>query len=140
MVGINHDEPIVYADTCTDSWDWYDADSIDISCPGGHGWTWRTGRELVTADGSFTTLTVVFGPDLDAPFTPCPHCAAHAARQRSEPCGGTITGEHGVGVLKKDWLAREIGPVALGLHRSVKRALDPLGILNPGKVFSARRS
>ena len=49
--------------------------------------------------------------------------------------GGTITGEHGVGVLKKDWLATEIGPVALGLHRSVKQALDPAGILNPGKVF-----
>ncbi|MFI7586753.1 FAD-binding oxidoreductase [Spongisporangium articulatum] len=49
--------------------------------------------------------------------------------------GGTITGEHGVGVLKKEWLAREIGPVSLNLHREVKRAFDPQGILNPGKVF-----
>ncbi|MCK7623952.1 FAD-binding protein [Streptomyces sp. RS10V-4] len=49
--------------------------------------------------------------------------------------GGTITGEHGVGVLKKDWLARELGPDALALHRGIKQVFDPLGILNPGKVI-----
>ncbi|WP_437087552.1 FAD-binding oxidoreductase [Streptomyces sp. enrichment culture] len=49
--------------------------------------------------------------------------------------GGTITGEHGVGVLKKEWLARELGPVGLETQRAVKRTFDPLGILNPGKLF-----
>jgi glycolate oxidase len=49
--------------------------------------------------------------------------------------GGTITGEHGVGVLKRDLLAREVGPVSLRVHRRIKEALDPHGILNPGKVF-----
>ncbi|MFF8290298.1 FAD-binding oxidoreductase [Streptomyces sp. NPDC016309] len=49
--------------------------------------------------------------------------------------GGTITGEHGVGVLKKEWLARELGPVGLELQRGIKATFDPLGILNPGKVF-----
>ncbi|MFE2149628.1 FAD-binding oxidoreductase [Streptomyces lavendulae] len=49
--------------------------------------------------------------------------------------GGTITGEHGVGVLKKEWLARELGPVGLEMQRNVKRAFDPLGLLNPGKLF-----
>jgi glycolate oxidase len=49
--------------------------------------------------------------------------------------GGTITGEHGVGVLKKEWLARELGPVGLELQRGIKHTFDPLGILNPGKVF-----
>lgn len=49
--------------------------------------------------------------------------------------GGTITGEHGVGVLKKDWLARELGPRQLELQRAVKAAFDPHGLLNPGKVL-----
>ncbi|MFD5493745.1 FAD-binding oxidoreductase [Streptomyces sp. NPDC001812] len=49
--------------------------------------------------------------------------------------GGTITGEHGVGVLKKEWLAREIGPVGLEMQRAVKRTFDPLNLLNPGKLF-----
>jgi glycolate oxidase len=50
--------------------------------------------------------------------------------------GGTITGEHGVGVLKMAWLETELGPVAIELHRAIKRALDPQGILNPGKVVA----
>jgi glycolate oxidase len=49
--------------------------------------------------------------------------------------GGTITGEHGVGVLKKEWLARELGPVGVEVQRAVKAAFDPLGLLNPGKLF-----
>jgi glycolate oxidase len=50
--------------------------------------------------------------------------------------GGTITGEHGVGLLKRDWLATELGPVGLRVHRAIKDALDPRGILNPGKVIA----
>jgi glycolate oxidase len=49
--------------------------------------------------------------------------------------GGTITGEHGVGVLKKEWLAREVGAVGIEMQRAIKQAFDPLGILNPGKLF-----
>jgi FAD/FMN-containing dehydrogenase len=49
--------------------------------------------------------------------------------------GGTITGEHGVGVLKKRLLAEELGGLNLDVHRRIKTALDPDGILNPGKVF-----
>ncbi|THV40654.1 FAD-binding oxidoreductase [Glycomyces buryatensis] len=50
--------------------------------------------------------------------------------------GGTITGEHGVGMLKRDWLAREMDPVNLAVQRRIKHAFDPLGILNPGKVLA----
>ncbi|HCA86236.1 MAG TPA: FAD-binding oxidoreductase [Streptomyces sp.] len=49
--------------------------------------------------------------------------------------GGTITGEHGVGILKKEWLARELGPIGIELQRGIKQTFDPLGLLNPGKLF-----
>ena len=50
--------------------------------------------------------------------------------------GGTITGEHGVGRMKQSFLAGEIGPVGLSVHRAIKRALDPTGLFNPGSMFS----
>lgn len=49
--------------------------------------------------------------------------------------GGTVTGEHGVGLLKRAGLATELSPAALDMHRAVKAALDPAHILNPGKIF-----
>lgn len=49
--------------------------------------------------------------------------------------GGTITGEHGVGRLKKPWLAGYLGPEAMELNRKIKAALDPEGILNPGAAI-----
>jgi D-lactate dehydrogenase (cytochrome) len=49
--------------------------------------------------------------------------------------GGSISAEHGVGVMKRDMLAKVKDPVALELMRTLKRTLDPKGILNPGKVL-----
>lgn len=49
--------------------------------------------------------------------------------------GGTITGEHGVGRLKKPWLAGQLGVEAMDLNRRIKAALDPDGILNPGALI-----
>ena len=50
--------------------------------------------------------------------------------------GGTISGEHGVGLLKRNGMRQELSTAVLDMHRAVKQALDPHGILNPGKMFS----
>src|SRR5580692_1284552 len=49
--------------------------------------------------------------------------------------GGTLTGEHGVGVIKRRWLAMELGEDSMAVHHAIKNALDPAGILNPGKAI-----
>ncbi len=49
--------------------------------------------------------------------------------------GGTLTGEHGVGLLKRRWLAEELGDDQVSLQKEIKRVFDPRGILNPGKVY-----
>jgi glycolate oxidase len=49
--------------------------------------------------------------------------------------GGTVTGEHGVGLLKRDHLATELGAVGLRLHLAIKEAFDPGHLLNPGKIL-----
>jgi glycolate oxidase len=49
--------------------------------------------------------------------------------------GGTITGEHGVGRNKKAALPQQLGPEVMALTRTIKNALDPQGILNPGAVM-----
>ncbi|MEI7056718.1 FAD-linked oxidase C-terminal domain-containing protein [Nocardioides sp. CCNWLW239] len=51
--------------------------------------------------------------------------------------GGTVTGEHGVGLLKRDGLTAELSAEVVEMHRAVKAALDPSHLLNPGKVFTS---
>lgn len=50
--------------------------------------------------------------------------------------GGTVTGEHGVGKIKREWLEREIGPVGMRVHRQIKAVIDPDNLFNPGSMFS----
>jgi FAD/FMN-containing dehydrogenase len=50
-------------------------------------------------------------------------------------CGGAITGEHGIGIAKQRWLKDALHPGSLHLHHVLKQALDPAGLLNPGKML-----
>ncbi len=56
-------------------------------------------------------------------------CLAALAR------GGTVTGEHGVGTLKRGWLAAQLDDTAIDVHHRIKSALDPAGLLNPGRAW-----
>ncbi len=61
--------------------------------------------------------------------------AAAAIFRAALSLGGTLTGEHGIGSLKKEFLEEALGPLGVGVMRDIKAALDPKGILNPGKMF-----
>ncbi|HEX3463551.1 MAG TPA: FAD-linked oxidase C-terminal domain-containing protein [Candidatus Elarobacter sp.] len=61
--------------------------------------------------------------------------AARAIFEATVELGGTLSGEHGIGLLKKQFMELDVGRDALAVMRAIKDALDPLGIMNPGKVF-----
>ncbi len=54
---------------------------------------------------------------------------------RTLELGGSISGEHGIGLTKKDYIGMEISPAVMELMRGIKRTFDPEGLLNPGKIF-----
>lgn len=71
-----------------------------------------------------------------------------AEKSRVEPCaealikaavarGGTLSGEHGIGLLKRELLPAAIAPLNIELYRQIKAVFDPNGIMNPGKIFTA---
>jgi glycolate oxidase len=49
--------------------------------------------------------------------------------------GGMITGEHGIGLIRKEYLGLSLDPAQIAVMRRIKEALDPTGIMNPGKIF-----
>jgi len=62
------------------------------------------------------------------------HAACEELYRAAIGLGGTVTGEHGIGAARRDFLELQRGAEAVAVMRSIKRALDPLGILNPGRV------
>jgi glycolate dehydrogenase FAD-linked subunit len=63
------------------------------------------------------------------------HHALDLIAKKTLELGGTITGEHGVGLAKKEWLRLQMGDSSFEVMKQIKRALDPAGLLNPGKIF-----
>ena len=63
------------------------------------------------------------------------HTAVEEVLQAAIDLGGTITGEHGVGLAKRAFLAREQSRDVIELQRRLKRAFDPENLLNPGKIL-----
>jgi glycolate oxidase len=84
-------------------------------------------------DGNFHPLVTFDRQDVGAAARAS--AAFGAVMDLALTLGGTITGEHGVGTLKRPWLRAQLGDDALSLSRRIKDALDPLGILNPGKIW-----
>jgi FAD/FMN-containing dehydrogenase len=65
------------------------------------------------------------------------HAADHAMFELVRRHGGSISAEHGIGLLKKDFLRYSRSPEELAMQRAVKHALDPANLLNPGKIFDS---
>ncbi|ORV41931.1 FAD-binding oxidoreductase [Mycobacterium conspicuum] len=84
-------------------------------------------------DGNTHPL-IVYDPS-DAAMTERAHLAFGEIMDLAVGLDGTITGEHGVGRLKRPWLEGYLGPDVMELNQRIKRALDPLGILNPGSAI-----
>jgi glycolate oxidase len=63
------------------------------------------------------------------------HHALDLIAKKTLELGGTITGEHGVGLAKKAWLRQQMGDSSFDVMKQIKKALDPAGLLNPGKIF-----
>jgi len=64
--------------------------------------------------------------------------AVHRLVHRALALDGTCTGEHGIGIGKKEYLVDELGEGTVELMRTIKRAIDPLHLLNPGKLYPDR--
>jgi FAD/FMN-containing dehydrogenase len=82
-------------------------------------------------DGNLHTVFLLAGAD-EAELALAPRLSEELF-ELALRLGGTISGEHGVGFVKRNWLARQLGPRAFELHSAVKRAFDPQNLLNPGK-------
>lgn len=79
-------------------------------------------------------VNLMLDPDEPAQAAAAPGALARLFGKVAE-LGGALSGEHGIGVSKRDFMPLAVDPVALGLMRGLKRVFDPAGILNPGKLL-----
>jgi D-lactate dehydrogenase (cytochrome) len=89
-------------------------------------------------DGNFHCILVVRDDD-SAEYKAAVHGVNDRLIKATLAVGGTCTGEHGVGLGKVKYLRQQYGDSGGAMRAAVKRALDPLGIFNPGKVVEVQR-
>ena len=77
--------------------------------------------------------TFLFAPDDPDAGAPRRRGLPRPVRTSRHELGGTVTGEHGIGWLKRGQLEQQLGAVGYDLHLRIKQAFDPKGLLNPGK-------
>ncbi|MEV6428887.1 FAD-linked oxidase C-terminal domain-containing protein [Nocardia sp. NPDC051463] len=90
---------------------------------------------VIAHAGDGNTHPLIVHDPTDAAMTERAHRAFGEIMDLAIALGGTITGEHGVGRLKKAWLPDQLGSDVMALTRRIKDALDPHGILNPGSIL-----
>jgi glycolate oxidase len=90
---------------------------------------------LIAHAGDGNTHPLIVYDPADAAMTERAHLAFGEIMDLAIGLGGTITGEHGVGRLKRPWLDSYLGPEVMQLNQRIKQALDPLNILNPGAAI-----
>ncbi|MCU1514060.1 MAG: linked oxidase domain protein [Microbacteriaceae bacterium] len=86
-------------------------------------------------DGNVHPIILLEGVEAGEPIPANARAAADAIFAAALELGGTLTGEHGIGALKRDWIGRELGEKVHDLQKGIKLLLDPHGILNPGKAL-----
>ncbi|GAA2394343.1 FAD-binding oxidoreductase [Dactylosporangium salmoneum] len=111
------------------------ADAVD----GVHAIAAATGTDVFVfahaGDGNLHPIILLGPGTAPGAIPPAARRAADDIFALALALGGTVSAEHGVGLLKRAWLERELGPDVLALQRRVKAVFDPAGILNPGKAI-----
>lgn len=100
---------------------------------------WGVESRLVAHAGDGNIHLLLVGDALDSsgvsPSTHALTSAMHEIVTHALSLGAAVTGEHGVGSLKLDWAAQDLGEPVLEMQRAIKHALDPQGLMNPGKLY-----
>ena len=102
----------------------------------GDGRTCVSGRSGMQATATCTRRSCWTRDDAEASAVPRLEAARPSCIEAALALGGTVTGEHGIGAARRDWLVRQRGEDAVAVMRAIKHALDPKDLLNPGRVLA----
>ena len=96
----------------------------------------RIGTFGHAGDGNLHPTFVLARDEDEAAAVPRLEAARDDLYEAALALGGTVTGEHGIGAARRDWLVRQRGEDAVAVMRAIKHALDPQNLLNPGRMLA----